>query len=43
MVSPNYEITVPIGLKFHWYLRALSLRFQKARTKIETGKFQFCL
>ena len=23
------------GLKFHWYLKTLSLKFQKARTKIE--------
>ena len=23
------------GLKFHWHLRTLSLKFQKARTKIE--------
>ena len=31
----NFEITVACGLKFHWYLRTLSLEFQKARTKIE--------
>ena len=31
----NFEITVACGLKFHWYLRTLSLKFQKARTKIE--------
>ena len=35
------------GLKCHWYLRISSLKFQKARTKIETanraktGKLQF--
>jgi hypothetical protein len=34
-VRPNFEITVAFGLKFHWYLRTLSLKFQKARTKIE--------
>ena len=34
-VSPNFEITVVCGLKFHWYLRTLSLKLQKARTKIE--------
>ena len=35
-VSPNFEITVACGLKFHCYLRTLSLKFQKAwaRTKI---------
>ena len=36
-VSPNFEITVACGLKFHWYLRTLSLNFQKARTKIEVS------
>ena len=47
----KFEITVACGLKFHWYLRILSLKFQNARTKIEveaairaeTGKLQFCL
>jgi hypothetical protein len=34
-VSPNFVITEACGLKFHWYLRTLSLKFQKARTKIE--------
>ena len=34
-VSPNFEITVACGLKFHWYLRTLSLKFQKALTKME--------
>ena len=34
-VSPNFEITVVFGLKFHWYLKTISLKFQKARTKIE--------
>ena len=34
-VSPSFEITVVCGLKFYWYLRTLSLKFQKARTKIE--------
>ena len=29
------QITVAWGLKFHWYLRNLTLRFQNARTKIE--------
>ena len=36
-VSPNFEITVARGLKFHWYLRTLSIKFQKARTKIEVS------
>ena len=31
----NFEITVACGLKFHWYLRTLSLKFQKATSKIE--------
>ena len=31
----NFEITVACGLKFHWYLRTLSLKFQKATCKIE--------
>ena len=31
----NFEITVACGLKFYWYLRILSLKFQKARTNIE--------
>ena len=31
----KFEITVACGLEFHWYLRTLSLKFQKARTKIE--------
>ena len=31
-VSPNFEITVACRLKFHWCLRTLSLKFQKART-----------
>ena len=31
----KFQIKVACGLKFHWYLRALSLKFQKARTKIE--------
>jgi hypothetical protein len=35
LVSLNFEITVACDLKFHWYLRTLSLTFQKARTKIE--------
>ena len=40
-VSPNFEITVACCLK---YLRTLSLKFQKTKTKIEeTGKLQFCL
>ena len=34
-VSPNFEITVACGLKFHWYLRILSLKFQMATSKIE--------
>ena len=34
-VSPNFEITVACGLKFHGYLKTLSLKIQKARTKIE--------
>jgi hypothetical protein len=34
-ISPNFEIAVVYGLKFHWNLRTLSLKFQKARTKIE--------
>ena len=29
-VSPNFEITVACGPKFHWYLRTLILKFQKA-------------
>ena len=33
-VSPNFR-SVACGLKFHWYLRTLGLKFQKARTKIE--------
>ena len=31
----KFEFTVAFSLKFHWYLRTLSLKFQKARTKIE--------
>ena len=31
----NFEITLACGKKFHWYLRALSLKFHKAKTKIE--------
>ena len=31
----QFQITVACGLKFHWYLRTLSLKSQKARTKIE--------
>ena len=27
-VSPNFDITVACGLKFHWYLRTLSLKLQ---------------
>ena len=44
----KFQITVACGLKFHWYLRTLSLKFQKATSKIEvflslpTG-LQFCL
>ena len=34
-VSPNFEIAVICGLKFHWYLRTLCLKFQRAGTKIE--------
>ena len=41
-VSPNFEITVACGLKFHRYLRTLSLEFQKARTKIEVFLFLPC-
>ena len=40
-VSPNFEITVVCGLKFPWYLRTLSLKFQKATTKIEVFHFLF--
>ena len=36
-VSPNFEITVACDLKFHWYLRTLRLKFQKATNKIETA------
>ena len=32
---------VACGLKFHWYLMILSLKFQKARTKIEVENFNF--
>jgi hypothetical protein len=35
VVSPNFEITVECGLKFHWYLRTLSLKFRNATTQIE--------
>ena len=35
MAPPNFEITVACDLNFHWYLRTLGLKFQKARTKIE--------
>ena len=48
----KFKITVACGLKFHWYLRTLSLKFQKSRTKTEaklrqpTGQrqenFSFC-
>ena len=31
----KFEITVACGLKFHWFLRTLNLKFQKARTKID--------
>ena len=34
-VSPNFEITVACGLKFHWCLRTSSLKFQKAKSKID--------
>jgi hypothetical protein len=34
-VSPNFMITVACGLNFHWYMMTLSLKFQKAMTKIE--------
>ena len=35
----KFEITVAVSLKFHWYLKTLILKFQKARTnKVETGK-----
>ena len=33
--SPNSEITLVCGLKFHWYLRSLSLILQEPGTKIE--------
>ena len=28
----KYQVTVACGLKFHWYLKTLSLKFQKDRT-----------
>ena len=32
----NYhQILMTCGLKFHWYLKTLSLNFQKARIKIK--------
>ena len=38
----KFKITVACGLKFHWYLRTLSLKFQKARTKIEVFRSLPC-
>ena len=32
-VSPNVEITVARDLKFHWYLRTLILKLQKAKAE----------
>ena len=31
----KFQIKVAFGLKFHWYMRTLNLKFQKTRTKIE--------
>ena len=33
-VSANFEITVACGLKFHWYLKTLSLEFQTAEAEV---------
>ena len=30
----SFSIKVAISLKFHWYLRTFSLKFQKAKSKI---------
>ena len=42
-VSPNFKVAVGIGQKFHWYLRTLSLKFQKTTSKIEVFQSLSCL
>jgi hypothetical protein len=42
-VSPNFKITVACGLKFYWYLRTLSLKFQEATSRIEVFQSLPCL
>ena len=39
----KFRITVACGLKFNWYLRILSLKFEKATRKIEVFQSLPCL